>query len=279
LTKSSNSTQNNNNVNQFVDFIPGYKKRKEVFEKAPALRNGVRFPYIKEPLEISYENFITDIINPADSSFYPPKDQNNNPIILPNNENCKKVVLRIIRHRLVSGEEFLTSHSQIIGADYYGNRKVFTCDSSEKWTRPIFDLIRDFNPKKKKVEAYSNGPVGSEEVYEMPFTPENLDKLYAQRPDGNPYFTPNARGYQRVLLYIKDHQNGGQVKEVFWSSIEESLRVFKEMDFNSLWNSLYLPKAIREQMAMERVGVVDSEKSNKNTTRPGPNITNTNAYK
>jgi hypothetical protein len=114
----------------------------------------------------------------------------------------------------------------------------------------------------------------------MPFTAENIDKLYAQRPDGNPYFTPNARGFQRVSLYVKDHQNGGMVKEVFWSSIEDSLRIFKERDFNHCWNQLFLPLAIREAMAMERTGVVDSDKSNNtSTTRSGPTVSNNPAYK
>lgn len=279
MTKTS--TQNNNvNVNTFVDFLPRFAKRKEVFDKAPPLRNGVKFPYIEEPLEISYHNFLKEVRNPADpdSTYYPPKDEKNNPVNLPN--NCKNVVLRIIRHRLPSNEEVLTSFSQIIAYDYYGNKKVFTCDQPEKWSKPIFSIIRDYNHKKKVIEAFSNGPTGSEEVYEMPFTAENTDKLYAQRPDGNPYFTPNARGFQRVSFYIKDHQNGGQTKEVFWSSEKEILRLYKEMDFNSLWNSLYLPKAIREQMLMENVGVVDSDKSNNNgSTRSGPTTSNTSAYK
>ncbi|HEX5186454.1 MAG TPA: hypothetical protein VFV86_06145 [Nitrososphaeraceae archaeon] len=55
------------------------------------------------------------------------------------------------------------------------------------------------------------------------------------------------------------------------------------MDFDSLWNSLYLPQAIREQIAMDRIGVVDTDKStNPNNIRSGPNTTNTNntsAYK
>jgi hypothetical protein len=281
-SNKNNQTQSQNqqqNVNQYIDFIPGFAKRKEAFDKAPPLRNGRKFPYIEEPLEISYHNFLKEVRNAADpdSTYYPPKDEKNNPVNLPN--NCKNVVLRIIRHRLPSNEEVLTSFSQVIGYDYYGNKKVFTVDQPQKWTKPIFSTIRDYNHKKKVIETYSNGPTGAEEVFDMPFTPENVDKLYAQRPDGNPYFTPNARGFQRVSFYIKDQQNGGQVKEVFWSSEKESLRLFKEMDFNSLWNSLYLPQAIREQMAMDRHGVVDNEKSdNGSTRRAGPTSTNTSAY-
>ena len=123
----------------------------------------------------------------------------------------------------------------------------------------------------------------------MPFTPENVDSLYKLTYDGknnNINFKPSSRGNQRVSLLIQDHQNnGGMVKEVFWSSVEESLRVFKEKDFNHLWNSLYLPQAIREQLAMDRLGVVDSDQqinndnSNTNFSFSGPNVNNTNVYK
>jgi hypothetical protein len=279
----NNSNQPNQQQTKYTEFIPGFAKRKEIFDKAPPLRTGRKFPYIEEPLEISYHNFLKEVRNPADpdSTYYPPKDEKNNPVNLPNNENCKNVVLRIIRHRLPSNEERLTSVQQAIAYDYYGNKKVFTVDQPEKWNKPIFSTIRDYNHKKKMIETYSNGPTGAEEVFDMPFTPENVDKLYAQRPDGNPYFKPNARGFQRVLLYVKDHQNGGQVKEVFWSSIEDSLRIYKEMDFNNLWHQLYLPQAIREAMAMDRLGVVDNEKSDNGSTRAGRSTStnNTSAYK
>jgi hypothetical protein len=157
---------------------------------------------------------------------------------------------------------------------------VFTCDSPEKYRKTIFNTIKEYNVKQKQIVSYCDGPTGSEEVYDMPFTPENVDLLYSQRYDGNPYFMPNTRGNLRFAFYIKDHQNGGLVKEVFWSSVEDSLKIFKEKDFDHLWNSLYLPQAIREQMAMERMGVVDNDKSNNgSTTRAGPTVNNTSAYK
>ena len=70
------------------------------------------------------------------------------------------------------------------------------------------------------------------------------------------------------------------VKEDFWSSIENSLKIYKKSDFDTLWNQLYLPQAIREQMAMDRFGVVDSDKSNNNTSiRYGSSSNNTQVYK
>ena len=288
----TSSNKNNNQPqqqepNKFQHFIPAFTKRKEIFDKAPSLRNGIKFPYIKEPFEIAYEKFISEVVNPKNKKFYPKTDEDNRPITMPNNDpNCKRVLIRLVRHRLVEGSEKLTSFSQIIGFDVHGNKKTFTCDSPEKWTRPIFNTIKEYSTKQKQIISYSSGPTGSEEVYDMPFTAENVDKLMELVYDPkNPEFTPNSRSNQRVTLLLKDHQqNAGMVKEVFWSSIEESLRVFKEMDFNSLWHQFYLPKAIREQMAMDRVGVVDNsdnDKSNNNngSTRSGPTVNNNSAYK
>ena len=219
-------------------------------------------------MEYAYEKFISEVVNPSDSTYYPKTDENNRPIPMPNNENCKRIVLRIVRHRLQTILK-LTSYSQIIGHDVYGNKKIFSCDSPERIIKPIFSIVKEYNTKKKQIVAYSEGPIGSEEVYEMPFTSENVDSLYKLTYDGkNPYFKPSSRGNQRVQLLIKDHSNGGLVKEVFWSSIQDSLKIFKEKDFDHLWNQLYLPQAIREQMAMDRLGVVDnSDKSNNTSAR------------
>jgi hypothetical protein len=215
--------------------------------------NGLDDLVIDSPFEKSLNvNFgrgqvtILYSVNPKNKKFYPKTDEDNRPITMVDNINCKKVVLRIVRHRLVNGDQVLTSFSQIIGHDVHGNKKTFTCDSPKRYSKTIFNTIKEYNVKQKQIVTYCDGPTGSEEVYEMPFTPENTDLLYAQRYDGNPYFMPNTRGNLRFAFYIKDHSNGGLVKEIFWSSEKESLRLFKEMDFDSLWNSLYLPKAIRE---------------------------------
>ena len=102
MTSNKNNPQQQPNQQQskYTEFIPGFAKRREIYDKAPPLRTGRKFPYIEEPLEISYRNFLKEVRNPADPdlTYYPPKDEKNNPVNLPN--NCKNVVLRIIRHRL-----------------------------------------------------------------------------------------------------------------------------------------------------------------------------------
>ena len=63
----------------------------------------MKFPYIKQPIEISYERYISEVVNPKNKKFYPKTDEDNRPITMPDNINCKRVVLRIVRHRLASG--------------------------------------------------------------------------------------------------------------------------------------------------------------------------------
>jgi hypothetical protein len=191
-----------------------------------------------------------------------------------------------LRHLLPNGEQALTSFGQIIAHDVHGNRKIFTSDSPEKWSKPIFNTVKEYSVKHKQIVAYSDGPSGSEEIYEMPFNAENVDKLYSETYDPNTtsiHFKPNSRSNKRVTLLIQDHRNnGGMVKEVFYNSIEESLKIFKEHEFNSLWHSFYLPKAIREQIAMDAAGVIDVDKQQTNsstTNTANPNISNTSAYK
>ena len=107
---SSNNKNNNQpqereeqELNKYQDFISGFAKRKEIFDKAPVLRTGRKFPYIKEPIELAYERFISEVVNPKNKKFYPKTDEDNRPITMPGNVNCKRVVLRIYRHRLVDG--------------------------------------------------------------------------------------------------------------------------------------------------------------------------------
>jgi hypothetical protein len=78
---NSNQTQQpEQEINKFQHFIPGFAKRREIYNKAPPVRSGRQFPYIKEPLEYAYEKFISEVVNPSDSTYYPKTDENNRPI-------------------------------------------------------------------------------------------------------------------------------------------------------------------------------------------------------
>jgi hypothetical protein len=172
-TQSQQPEREEQQTNKFQHFIPGFAKRREIYNKTPPVRSGRQFPYIKEPLEYAYEKFISEVVNPSASTYYPKTDENNRPTPMHDNVNCKRIVLRIVRHRLSDGSEYLTSFSQIIGHDVYGNKKTFPCDSPERITKPIFSIVKEYSIKKKQIVAYSEGPIGQEEVYEMPFTAEN----------------------------------------------------------------------------------------------------------
>ena len=125
---------------------------------------------------------------------------------------------------------------------YMETRKCLHVILQKNIQKQFSTLIKEYSPKQKEIVSYCDGPTGSEEVYEMPFTAENVDLLYSQRYDGNPYFMPNTRGNLRFVFYIKDHQMVEWLRKYFWSFREESLKVFKEKDFDHLWNSCTFPK-------------------------------------
>ena len=261
-------------------FIPGFEKRYLAFKEAPPFKNGKSWPYIKEPIELAYDNFISKVYDTTESSFYAPKNNKDIPISLPGNINAKRIVLKIIRHRLTDNSEKLTSHGQIIAHDFPGNRLTFTCSQPEKWTKPVFRSIREYSTQKNRIITYNTGVIGEKDVYDMDFTPENVDMLWSQRADKNDeYFYPNARDYQHVSLVLKDHRNGsGKAKEVlFWNgNEEEALKNFKEKSFDYLWNYDYLPKAVKEEFYMQGQ---DPNNPTTNNNRPSNTSNNTSAYK
>ena len=57
----------------------------------------------------------------------------------------------------------------------------------------------------------------------------------------------NQKNAKPVSLYVKDEYTGMDVS-VRCSSIEESLRLFKEKSFTYLFNSEYVPTSVRAEL-------------------------------
>ena len=276
--------QQNNNVNQFVDFFPGFKLQKEQFAKVKT-RKGKTWPRAETPFEKKYFQFIADVVNPANNSFYMPLDENNYPVSMPDNgPACRHVVSTIVRIRTTDGSEKLYSLGQLIGVDGASIRRSMACDKSEVWTKIKFGYEKDYNKKTRRFDTYCTGPVGQETQYLLDFNKTNFDKLYAKTWDGkNNYFKPDRRNSsKRVTLIAKDEQSG-IAKEIFFSTLERSIEIFLTKSFEDLITDSYLPKAILEQRRMFSSGYMEEQQKTEPTstdkTNPGPNINNTNAYK
>jgi len=84
-------------------------------------------------------------------------------------------------------------------------------------------------------DTVCQGPSGTEEVYELPFSPENVDKLYEMTDKDN------------VQFVIKDEKTQ-EATQVLWSSIEDTLKLFKEKSFDYLKMGDYIPAPVKAEM-------------------------------
>lgn len=203
------------------------KKNKEVKTKGP-------YPFIKSTAQLVYEEFMSKIINPATGEFYSQRDSNGNQIKQKDGKNAKYVVKTIVRLRRKDGKEYLYSMGHLTGFTSLGIPISRTCRKPEVHLKTIFAYDRKFNPKTQTVEDICKGPVGSEIIYDMPFTAENLEKLYSQTDED-------------LNLVVKDERNGMSVN-VAWSNLDESKKLFKTKDFKFLYNGDYIPDAYKAEI-------------------------------
>jgi hypothetical protein len=296
LTKTS--TQNNNNVNQFQEFIPGFTKQRELFGKtlmAPVKEyNGktnktsvIRrpYPYISSPIERFYNSFITKVVDPTTNQYNPPLDDNGYPIVMPDNgPNCRYIIKSIILIRLFDGSLKLYSMGQLVGFDGLGQKCTMGIYAPENYQDTKFGSTRRFDDKTGRIINITTTPIRQDTAYTMDYSPENLDKLYEKTWDGkNQFFKPNTRNVgKRVILICKD-ESSGIAKEIFWQSTERSLELMKTKSFEELFTDAYLPLAVREERARFSAGYMEEQQ--KTTPTPpsssssGPTTSNTSAYK
>ena len=292
MTSKNNNNQPNQqqtNVNQYIDFFPGFNLQKEQFSKVKS-SNGKSWPRAESVLEKQYQNFVTEVVNPSNNRFYTPIDENNFPILMiDQGAACRHVIHTIIRIKTLDGSEKLYSLGELIGYDGASIRRSMGCDKPETWESVKFGFEKTYNQKSRRFDIYSIGPIGNETKYLLDFNTENFHSLFAKTWDGkNPYFKPNRRNSnKRVTLIVKDEQSGTAI-EIFWQSIERSCELMKTKSFDELFTGSYLPLAVREERARFSAGYMEEQqKIAPTTTSPsadassssGSSVNNTSAYK
>lgn len=100
----------------------------------------------------------------------------------------------------------------------------------ECWTKTIFDTERRFDNRTRQMYQTVKGIRESITIYEVEYTPENVEKLYEKLDFTSPY---------PANLLVKSERNG-MVVDVRASTVEESLRLFKDKSFEFLLESSYL---------------------------------------
>lgn len=206
---------------KYIDYLSKFKKAAAYFE-TERTANGKPWPRAKLPDEISYDNFLAEVIDPSTGDYYLTEEG------IPSG---KYVVDMIIRQKQIDGSEVLVSQGDIVALDYFKDRKVFRADKPEMHIKTIFDHQKKLDPKNRIVRI-TKGPIGREEVYEMPFTPENLDLLWSKKRDGN------------IQLIVKSQLNGephaverkGLIRA---NDVEGAYNMFKTASFEYLYNFEY----------------------------------------
>lgn len=207
---------------KYIDFYPRFRKERKYFDQERTA-NGRPWPYVKQPDELYYDNFLADVVDPSTGDYYADNDTGK--------PAGKYVVDMIIRYQLVDGSEVLLTQGKVEALDYFRHPKTFSADKPEMHKKTLFrhDTRLD---SRNRVTSVCKGPQGSEFVYDLPFTPENLDKLWSLKRHGN------------IQLIVKTELNSephalerkGLLRP---NDIQGSYDLFKNAEFDYLYNWEY----------------------------------------
>jgi hypothetical protein len=86
------------------------------------------------------------------------------------------------------------------------------------------------------------GPFGTHDVYELPFTPENVLKLYEKVEN------------DKCQFVLKDLKTGEATDlSEDWGTLKEKLDIFCHKPFQYLFNADYLPALLKMQLRQKAV--------------------------
>lgn len=226
------------------DFMPGYAKEEQCFKDAIVIDYRTKkvsedgWPYPKSVAQLAYERWLEKVVNKKTGDFYPKKDRDG---IAVKGTGARYIINTITRIRdPKTKKEYLTSKGTLSGYNSSGRPEKISIAWPEKWTRSLFNYERSYDEKSGSFHEYTTGPSGSEDVYDMEFTEDNVKKLFAQ--------TEN----EDVQFIVKDLKNN-EARSVSWSSIKETLDLFIHKDFQYLFNGEYIPPVVRQELRQEAV--------------------------
>lgn len=269
-SNSSSSNRNNNNNNSYIEFMPYWNKEEKCYQdtrtgtsistthktkgggQKTVTQQNVSWPRIKPVEQRVYEEFMTKITSPITGEFYAERDTNGNQVNQPNGgSNAKYVANMIVRLKRFDGSEVLYTQGQIQAFNSFGSQVTKSIEQPETWTKTLFFNERKYQEKSQTVIEICKGPKGLSTVYELPFTAENVDKLYygyGAGVNGNQLIRRNNNNPNgSVNFYVKDERTGTAVN-VEWSNPNTTFNLFKTKDFYYLYNGDYIPLNVRAEM-------------------------------
>lgn len=227
-----------------VDFMPGWAREEECFRKAIVRNYNTKriveggWPRNKPTDQWAYENWLSTVVNQETGEFHPQKNEEGIPI---KGTGARHVVNVITRVRDAKGKsEYLLAKGSLIGFDVGGIKKQYPISYPERWLKTEFLNKHSFNEKTGASTVQTIGPSGTYDVYQLPFSADNVLKLYEKVEDEN------------VMFVLKDIKTG-EARSVNWSSVKDSLDLFCHKPFEYLWKADYMPAPVKAELRQEAI--------------------------
>jgi len=221
------------------EFIDKWQKERSFYDKAKVIdvRTGKEsnWPYIESVEEMAYKTWIREVVDPATDQYYLGKTQkitvteDGKEIITTEDIEAHQVVQQICRLRTETGHEFLLSIGQLVGYNEFADRKVRSYSKIEMYQETTFAYNRRMDDRTGKLVNACAGPNGSIAHYLMPFTENNLAKLYAMKEEIKP-----------VYMYCKDEATGNAKQCLTYE-------MFRDKPFDYIMNDDFLTEREKEQ--------------------------------
>ena len=110
----------------------------------------------------------------------------------------------------------------------------------EIWDKTEFVHSRTYDEKTGAYTVQTTGPSRTYQIYELPFSADNVRKLFEKVENDN------------VMFVLKDLKTG-DAREVKWSSVKDSLDLFCNKSFEYLWKADYIPLPVKMEYRQEAV--------------------------
>lgn len=229
---------------KLVDFMPKWAKEEKCFKevvlrdiKTKKIVEG-GWPRQKSVEQRAYENWFEKVVNAETGEFHPERNNEGAPI---KRTGARYIVTVITRTRDNSGKrEYLSTKGRLIGFNSSGIKVERPIKELEVWSKQNFAYERTYNEKTGSFTVQTVGPSNQEQVYDIPFSPENALKLYEKVQDDDCQFV------------LKDLRTG-DAKEVKWSSVKDTLDLFCHKSFDYLWKADYMPPPVKMELRQEAI--------------------------
>jgi hypothetical protein len=179
-------------VKPIVDFMPHWKDEERCFSEAK-LRDAKTkksveggWPRQKPTDQAAYERWLSNIVNQDTGEFHPERNDEGIPV---NGSGAKYIFTVITRVRDSSGKnEYLYTKGKLEGFNTSGRPEIMHIAKPEVWSKTEFAYDRTYDEKSGSFTVSTAGPSKTYQVYDLPYSADNVKKLYDKTEDENVSF-------------------------------------------------------------------------------------------